>query len=84
MANLGLSSSASAPEHLVPATIERLRSLVPALAVHELGRAEDVSFKLPSALLDLRAAGAGAADAEAGAAVQYLRKVQAAATGGPR
>ena len=84
VANLGLSSSASAPEHLVPATIERLRSLVPALAVHELGRAEDVSFKLPSALLDLRAAGAGAADAEAGAAVQYLRKVQAAATGGPR
>jgi 4-hydroxy-3-methylbut-2-enyl diphosphate reductase len=53
--DLGLSSSASAPERLVEATIAHLRARVPALAVHELGRAEDLRFKLPVALLDLRA-----------------------------
>ncbi len=53
--DLGLSSSASAPERLVALTITHLRALVgDALHVHELGRAEDVSFKLPAALTDLR------------------------------
>lgn len=52
--DLGLSSSASAPEHLVEAMLAHLRTLVPDLQVHELGRPEDVSFKLPSALVDLR------------------------------
>ena len=52
--DLGLSSSASAPEHLVQATIAHLRTLVPALAIRELGRPEDITFKLPTALTDLR------------------------------
>lgn len=54
--DLGLSSSASAPEHLVGATVARLRALVPALEVHEIGHTEDLEFKLPAALRDLRAA----------------------------
>jgi len=58
--DLGLSSSASAPEHLVQATIARLRELVPGLAVHPIGQPEDLSFKLPTALTDLRQHGAAA------------------------
>jgi hypothetical protein len=51
-----LTSSASAPEHLVAAVIDRLRALVPDLQVGELGQPEHVVFKLPTPLLDLRAA----------------------------
>ena len=53
--DLGMSSSASAPERLVEAAVAHLRARVPGLAVHEMGRAEDLSFKLPVALLELRA-----------------------------
>lgn len=75
VADLGLSSSASAPERLVEATIAHLRSLCAragdTLEVRELGRAEDLSFKLPVALTDLRRRRAGAA--AAGAAHEALR-----------
>ena len=54
VSDLGLSSSASAPEHLVEETVRHLRTMVADLAVRELGRPEDVVFKLPAALLDLR------------------------------
>jgi 4-hydroxy-3-methylbut-2-enyl diphosphate reductase len=54
VSDLGLSSSASAPEYLVTATIARLREMVSELVVRELGRPEQVVFKLPVALLDLR------------------------------
>ena len=54
--DLGLSSSASAPEPLVQATIERLRQLRPGLSVHPLGMPEDIAFKLPSALGEMRRA----------------------------
>jgi 4-hydroxy-3-methylbut-2-en-1-yl diphosphate reductase len=52
--DLGLSSSASAPEPLVSATIERLRQWHPGLTVHTLGLREDLLFKLPTALVELR------------------------------
>ncbi|MEO8523809.1 MAG: 4-hydroxy-3-methylbut-2-enyl diphosphate reductase [Caldimonas sp.] len=52
--HLGLSSSASAPEALVEATIARLRQWHPALAVHTLGTPEDLVFKLPTALVEMR------------------------------
>lgn len=52
--DLGLSSSASAPEHLVADSVARLRSWEPGLEVRELGRVEEVTFKLPSALASLR------------------------------
>jgi len=52
--DLGLSSSASAPEALVSATIERLRQWYPGLTVHTLGQREDLLFKLPTALVNLR------------------------------
>ena len=52
--DLGLSSSASAPEPLVVDTLKRLRQLRPGLAVHTLGMPEDTVFKLPRALVDLR------------------------------
>jgi 4-hydroxy-3-methylbut-2-enyl diphosphate reductase len=55
-ADVGLTSSASAPEHLVAAVIDRLRVLVPDLQVGELGQPEHIVFKLPTPLLDLRAA----------------------------
>ena len=52
--NLGLSASASAPETLVTATVDRLRQWRPGLQVHALGLPEDMVFKLPSALVALR------------------------------
>jgi 4-hydroxy-3-methylbut-2-enyl diphosphate reductase len=54
VADLGLSSSASAPEHLVAESVARLRGWVPGLTVHELGHSESMTFKLPSALARLR------------------------------
>jgi len=55
--HLGLTSSASAPECLVSATIARLRLLAPTLAVHEIGVPEQVVFKLPVSVVDLRLPG---------------------------
>jgi 4-hydroxy-3-methylbut-2-enyl diphosphate reductase len=55
-ADVGLTSSASAPEYLVAGTIDRLRVLVPGVLVRELGQPEHLVFKLPTPLLDLRAA----------------------------
>ncbi len=52
--HLGLTSSASAPECLVDEVIARLKVLVPALSVHEIGIPEQVVFKLPASVLDLR------------------------------
>jgi 4-hydroxy-3-methylbut-2-enyl diphosphate reductase len=52
--DLGLSSSASAPEPLVHATLARLRQLRPGLIVHSLGMPEDMVFKLPTAVVEMR------------------------------
>jgi 4-hydroxy-3-methylbut-2-enyl diphosphate reductase len=52
--DLGLSSSASAPEPLVQATLARLRQLRPGLVVHTLGMPEAMVFKLPRALVEMR------------------------------
>ncbi len=52
--NLGLSSSASAPEPLVHATIALLREWRPGLSLHSLGMPEDMVFKLPTALIEMR------------------------------
>jgi 4-hydroxy-3-methylbut-2-enyl diphosphate reductase len=52
--DLGLSSSASAPEHLVTASVRHLRTLVNGLVVRELGHPEEMSFKLPATVLELR------------------------------
>jgi 4-hydroxy-3-methylbut-2-enyl diphosphate reductase len=52
--NLGLTSSASAPEALVAGTIERLRHMRPGLALHPIGLPEDMVFKLPTALVEMR------------------------------
>ncbi|MDH5538041.1 MAG: 4-hydroxy-3-methylbut-2-enyl diphosphate reductase [Rhizobacter sp.] len=54
VADLGLSSSASAPEHLVAAAVTRLHAWVPGLVVREVGRPEEMTFKLPSALAQMR------------------------------
>jgi 4-hydroxy-3-methylbut-2-enyl diphosphate reductase len=56
LADVGLTSSASAPEHLVAATVERIRTLVRDVHVQELGEPEHLVFKLPTPLHDLRAA----------------------------
>ena len=53
--NAGLTSSASAPEHLVAATVKRIRSLVGDVQIREVGEEENLVFKLPTSLLDLRA-----------------------------
>jgi 4-hydroxy-3-methylbut-2-enyl diphosphate reductase len=52
--NLGLSSSASAPEALVQATIARLRQLRHGMSLHPLGMPEDMVFKLPTTLFEMR------------------------------
>ncbi|CAN7438236.1 4-hydroxy-3-methylbut-2-enyl diphosphate reductase [Phenylobacterium sp. LjRoot225] len=49
---LGLTSSASAPEHLVASTIERLTALSPGLVIEEFGKPEMISFRLPAGLSD--------------------------------
>lgn len=51
--NLGLSSSASAPEVLVNEAIARIKLWHPDLQVHPLGQPEELVFKLPSALINL-------------------------------
>jgi len=56
LADVGLTSSASAPEHLVAATVERIRALVRDVGVRELGEPEHLVFKLPTPLHELRAA----------------------------
>jgi 4-hydroxy-3-methylbut-2-en-1-yl diphosphate reductase len=53
IATLGLTSSASAPEHLVARAIERLTGLSPGLVIEEFGAPEGVSFRLPAQLRDL-------------------------------
>ncbi|HEX7439351.1 MAG TPA: 4-hydroxy-3-methylbut-2-enyl diphosphate reductase [Caldimonas sp.] len=53
--DVGLTSSASAPEHLVESAVKRMRTLVGGeLTLRELGRAEGLVFKLPTPLLDMR------------------------------
>jgi 4-hydroxy-3-methylbut-2-enyl diphosphate reductase len=47
---VGLTSSASAPEHLVQAAVAHLRRLSPSLIVEEAGAEESVSFRLPQQL----------------------------------
>lgn len=44
---LGLTASASAPEHLVQGTIKRLRTLCGTLTISEIGAGEYVTFRLP-------------------------------------
>ncbi len=51
--DLGLTSSASAPEPLVQATLQRLRQWYPRLVVKTLGLAENKVFKLPTALVEM-------------------------------
>ena len=63
--HLGLTSSASAPECLVSEAIARLQQLVPTLAVREVGVPEQVVFKLPAAVADLRRVERPAVDASA-------------------
>ena len=53
ISDLGLTSSASAPEALVQACLQRLRQWHPRLEVKTLGLAEDKVFKLPTALVDM-------------------------------
>jgi 4-hydroxy-3-methylbut-2-en-1-yl diphosphate reductase len=52
--HLGLTSSASAPECLIADAITRLQFLIPTLAVREVGVPEQVVFKLPVSVIDLR------------------------------
>ncbi len=47
---VGLTASASAPEFLVTATIDRISRYVPNLEMTELGATEDISFRLPKEL----------------------------------
>jgi 4-hydroxy-3-methylbut-2-enyl diphosphate reductase len=54
--DVGLTSSASAPEHLVQRALQHIRALVGDVNVRELGAAETVTFKLPAPLVDMRAA----------------------------
>ncbi|MBA3812813.1 MAG: 4-hydroxy-3-methylbut-2-enyl diphosphate reductase [Caulobacteraceae bacterium] len=53
---VGLTASASAPEHLVAGVVERLRRLLPGLAVVELGEPEHMVFRPPPELRALRLA----------------------------
>jgi 4-hydroxy-3-methylbut-2-enyl diphosphate reductase len=47
---LGLTSSASAPEHLVTAAIARLTELAPGLEIEEFGDPENVAFRMPAGM----------------------------------
>jgi 4-hydroxy-3-methylbut-2-en-1-yl diphosphate reductase len=47
---VGLTSSASAPEHLIAEAIARIKSFYPNLEVEEFGEAEQVKFRLPPEL----------------------------------
>jgi 4-hydroxy-3-methylbut-2-enyl diphosphate reductase len=55
---IGLSASASAPEPLVASAIGHLRALRPGLTVQSVGLPETMVFKLPTGLVELRAANA--------------------------
>lgn len=52
--HLGLTASASAPEHVVQSVIARLHDLLPGLRVSEIGTPEEIVFRKPQALLDLQ------------------------------
>ena len=52
---LGLTASASAPEHLVQGVVERLRRLSPGLNVLEVGEPERIVFRGPAELRALKA-----------------------------
>jgi len=54
--DVGLTSSASAPEHLVQGAMQRIRALVGKVNLREQGTAEGIVFKLPTPLVDMRAA----------------------------
>jgi len=45
---IGLTASASAPERLVQQAVRRIATLVPGVAVAEIGAPEQVSFRLPA------------------------------------
>ncbi len=53
---VGLTASASAPEHLVQGVIDRLRRLSPGLRIDEAGEPERLSFRPPAGLRALAAA----------------------------
>jgi 4-hydroxy-3-methylbut-2-enyl diphosphate reductase len=55
IADVGLTSSASAPEHLISDAVRRVHALVPRVTVRELGEPEAIVFKLPTVLIDMRA-----------------------------
>jgi 4-hydroxy-3-methylbut-2-en-1-yl diphosphate reductase len=55
---VGLTSSASAPEHLVQSVIARIRLSYPELVVEEVGEGETVSFGLPPEFRALDTSGA--------------------------
>jgi hypothetical protein len=54
-ARMGLTASASAPEHVVQTVIARLQELSPGLRVCETGAPEKIIFRKPQALLELQA-----------------------------
>lgn len=51
---VGLTASASAPEHLVKGVVEWLRQLVPDIVVRETGEPDQMIFRLPPELRALR------------------------------
>ena len=51
---VGLTASASAPEHVVQAVVARLREISHGLQISEIGVAENVVFRMPQALLNLQ------------------------------
>ncbi len=53
-AHIGLMSSASAPEHLVQASVRRLSDMFPGLKTEEFGKAETMFFRAPVALEKLK------------------------------
>jgi 4-hydroxy-3-methylbut-2-enyl diphosphate reductase len=55
---VGLTSSASAPEHLVQSAIARIRLLHPELVLEEIGEGETISFRLPPEFRALDTSGA--------------------------
>jgi 4-hydroxy-3-methylbut-2-en-1-yl diphosphate reductase len=53
---VGLTSSASAPEHIVQLTVDRLRTIARGIDVEEVGTKEYVTFNLPASLRGLAGA----------------------------
>lgn len=58
--SIGLTSSASAPEHLVQEVVDRIRVFDPTVAVDEFGQPESISFRLPLDSADLSRTGGAA------------------------